>query len=167
MGDIDYMKNKQISILVAKTAEEFADGRMLFEAYAASLNFNLCFQGFTEELQTLDQQYNSPTGALIIAYHGDNAIAVVGVRKFDSDKAELKRMYTLTEFRGQKIGYQLLNKAINIAKELGYTQLLLDTLPEMQAAIKLYRYFGFIESSAYRFNPFDEAIYMKLDLTTS
>lgn len=167
MEGIDYMKNKQISILVAKTAEEFADGRMLFEAYAASLNFNLCFQGFTEELQTIDQQYKTPTGALIIAYDGNNAIAVVGVRKFDTDKAELKRMFTTPEYRGQKIGYFLLDKAINIATELGYKQLLLDTLPEMQAAIKLYHGFGFTESQAYRFNPFDEAIYMKLELTSS
>ena len=167
MGGFDYMKNKLIRFLVASTAEEFADGRILFEAYANSLNFNLCFQGFTEELQTLDQQYHHPTGALIIAYDSEKAIAVVGVRKFDTDKAELKRMYTSPGYRGQKIGYALLDKAIHIATELGYKELLLDTLPEMKAAIKLYHDFGFIESQAYRFNPFDEAIYMKKELSIS
>ena len=156
-----------VSFVIAKTAAEFADGRKLFEAYASSLNFNLCFQGFTEELKALDQQYNTPTGALIIAYDANKAIGVVGVRKFDTDKAELKRMYTLPEYRGQKIGKELLNKAIQMATKLGYEQLLLDTLPEMQAAIKLYHDFGFTEGSAYRFNPFDEAIYMQLDLSPS
>lgn len=165
MEVLDHMKHNQISYLVAKNTEEFADGRMLFEAYAASLNFNLCFQGFTEELQTLDQQYNIPTGALIIAYDGDKAIAVVGVRKFEENKAELKRMYVLPAYRGNKIGNGLLDKAIKLAKELGYQQLLLDTLPEMQAAIKLYEDYGFISTSPYRYNPFDTAIYMKKELT--
>jgi hypothetical protein len=57
-----------VSFVIAKTTEQFADGKKLFEEYAASLNFNLCFQGFAEELNQLDQQYNAPTGALIIAY---------------------------------------------------------------------------------------------------
>lgn len=160
------MKHQQISFLVASKAEEFADGRMLFEAYAASLNFNLCFQGFTEELQNLNLQYNQPTGALIIAYDGIQPIAVVGVRKFETNQAELKRMYVLPAYRGLKIGNQLLAFAINQATELGYQQLLLDTLPEMQAAIKLYTDYGFVTTPPYRFNPFDTAIYMKKELST-
>jgi ribosomal protein S18 acetylase RimI-like enzyme len=154
----------EVSFVIAKTTEQFADGRKLFEEYAASLNFNLCFQGFTEELNQLDQQYNSPTGALIIAYVNNNAAAVVGIRQFEPQKAELKRMYTKPEYRGQKIGNNLLQKAINIATELGYKQLLLDTLPEMKAAIKLYEVSGFLIIEPYRYNPFDTAIYMAKDL---
>lgn len=164
---MENLKNKNqtsIQLIVASDIKQFADGRMLFEAYASSLNFNLCFQGFTEELNSLDKQYNLPNGAMIIAYDTDKPIAVVGVRQFESGKAELKRMYTLPEYRGQKIGYQLLAKAITTATELGYKALLLDTLPEMQAAIKLYREFGFETIEPYRYNPFDTAIYMKKDL---
>lgn len=164
---MENLKNKNqasVVFIVARDATQFADGRLLFEAYASSLNFNLCFQGFAEELNSLDQQYNLPNGALIIAYDADKPIAVVGVRQFEPYKAELKRMYTLPNYRGQKIGYLLLAKAINIATELGYKQLLLDTLPEMQAAIKLYREFGFETIEPYRYNPFDTAIYMKKEL---
>jgi ribosomal protein S18 acetylase RimI-like enzyme len=156
----------EVSFVIAKTTEQFAEGRKLFEEYAASLNFKLCFQGFTEELNQLDQQYNAPTGALIIAYVNSNAIAAVGIRQFEPQKAELKRMYTQPAFRGHKIGNHLLNKAIGIATELGYKQLLLDTLPEMEAAIKLYHKFGFKTTTSYRFNPFDEAIYMVKDLVS-
>lgn len=152
------------SFIVAKTDEQFADGRKLFEEYAASLNFNLCFQGFTEELNQLDQQYNAPNGALIIAYANQIAVAAVGIRQFENQKAELKRMYTQPAYRGKKIGHALLEKAIKIATELNYSQLLLDTLPEMKAAIKLYEESGFIQTEPYRFNPFDTAIYMAKDL---
>jgi GNAT superfamily N-acetyltransferase len=159
------MVQKEFSFIIATTEKHFADGRMLFEAYATSLNFNLCFQGFTEELQNLNEQYNLPTGALIIAYDEEKPIAVVGVRQFEAAKGELKRMYTLPEYRGKKIGRLLLSNALQVANELGYQQLLLDTLPEMQAAIKLYGEFGFIETTPYRYNPFDAAIYMKKELS--
>jgi ribosomal protein S18 acetylase RimI-like enzyme len=164
MGGLDYMKNKQISILVAKTVEEFADGRKLFEAYAASLNFNLCFQGFTEELNNLHQQYSAPNGALIIAYANTNAIAVVGIRQYEPQIAELKRMYTMPEYRGHKIGNKLLDTAILKAIELGYNKILLDTLPSMVNAISLYRAFGFVDIPKYRHNPFSDAIFMEKTL---
>jgi GNAT superfamily N-acetyltransferase len=156
----------EVSFVIANTTDQFLEGRKLFEEYAASLNFNLCFQGFTEELNQLDQQYNAPTGALIIAYVNTHAVAAVGIRQFELQKAELKRMYTQPNYRGQKIGYTLLVKAINIAIELGYKQLLLDTLPEMKAAIKLYEDSGFLIIDPYRYNPFDSAIYMAKDLVS-
>ncbi len=153
-----------VSFVIANTAEQFADGRMLFEEYAASLNFDLCFQGFSEELDNLNKQYHFPTGALIIVYTNNNPIAVVGIRQFELEKAELKRMYIIPEYRGQNLGNKLLDQAISIATELGYKQLLLDTLPEMKAAIKIYTHFGFTTTTAYRFNPFDTAIYMVREL---
>jgi putative acetyltransferase len=155
-----------VSFVIAKTPEQFADGKKLFEEYAASLNFNLCFQGFAEELNQLDQQYNTPTGALIIAYANNRAIAAVGIRQFEAQKAELKRMYTIPEFRGQKIGASLLKKAVDLSTQLGYKWLLLDTLPSMEAAIKLYKEAGFNDIEPYRYNPFDTAIYMGKDLVS-
>jgi putative acetyltransferase len=154
----------EFSFIIANTSEHFADGRMLFEEYAASLNFDLCFQGFTEELNQLELHYNAPNGALIIAYANQIAVAAVGIRQFENQKAELKRMYTQPAYRGKKIGHALLEMAIKKATELSYSQLLLDTLPEMKAAITLYESFGFIKTTPYRYNPFDSAIYMVKDL---
>ena len=155
----------EIIVEIANSEKAFADGRRLFEEYAASLNFNLCFQGFEAELDQISLQYHAPTGALIVAYLHQEAVAVVGIREFEAQKAELKRMYTQPAFRGKKIGNKILEKAIESATELGYKELLLDTLPEMQSAIKLYHQFGFKEIEAYRYNPFDTAIYMAKDLT--
>jgi putative acetyltransferase len=154
----------EFSFIIAKTTEHFADGRKLFEEYAATLNFNLCFQGFTEELNQLDHQYNAPNGALIIAYANQIAVAAVGIRQFENQKAELKRMYTQPAYRGQKIGRKLLETALIIASELGYSKIVLDTLPSMTNAINLYRTLGFEEVSPYRHNPFPDAIFLEKSL---
>ena len=45
-----------------------------------------------------------------------------------------------------------------------YTKMLLDTLPFLQSAIRMYRNFGFYEIESYNNSLMDTSIYMKLDL---
>ena len=63
----------------------------------------------------------------------------------------------------QEVG-QLIEKVIEDAREIGYTVLLLDTLPFLQNAIRLYRQYGFYEVPCYNDSPLDSSIYMRLDL---
>ena len=149
---------------IANTCKEFDDGRKLYQQYADSLDIDLSFQDFQEELKLLDKQYNKPRGALLLAYKNDIAIGCTGIREFDTQTAELKRMFVMTEYRGNKIGLKLLEFAIDIAKELNYKKIRLDTLPTMKQAQKLYRSFGFYEIVAYRYNPIKGTIFMEKDL---
>jgi GNAT superfamily N-acetyltransferase len=149
----------------AKTAAEFEEGKALFLEYAHSLNFDLCFQDFDTELESIDSVYNAPSGALFIAYKDGVPIGCTAIRKQDTGIAELKRMYIQPGYRGQKIGYSLLKLNIDKAIELGYTKIRLDTLPHMTKAIALYRNMNFYEIGPYCFNPFKEAIYMEKDLS--
>lgn len=151
----------KVELKTATLEIEFNAGKFLFQQYANSLSFNLCFQGFENELSKLYIQYNKPTGALLLAYEDDAAIGCVGVRYFENDVAELKRMFVLPEYRKLKIGQRLLDEAINAASELGYKKIRLDTLENMQAALKLYHQNDFYEIAPYRHNPIPGAIYME------
>ncbi|MGN6567270.1 MAG: GNAT family N-acetyltransferase [Flavipsychrobacter sp.] len=150
-----------IKYITVNTPKEFDQASKLFTEYAASLGVDLSFQHFEEELQTIDVEYNKSNGALILAYNGAEAIACAGIRKFEDGVAELKRMYVKPEYRGQKISIQLLERAIKIARQLGYKKIRLDTLHSMTKAQQIYRTSGFYEISAYRFNPLPGTIYME------
>lgn len=86
------------------------------------------------------------------------------MRKIDAQNCEMKRLYVRPEFRGKRIGNQLVKRIINDAKEIGYAHMLLDTLPFLQSAIHMYKQYGFYEIQSYNDSPMDTLIYMRLDL---
>ena len=153
-----------ISIQKAHLPSDFEAARLLFQEYAQSLDIDLCFQNFERELQTLEQQYASPSGALFLVRCGEVLAGFIAVRQFEPETAELKRMYVRSEFRGKGLGKLLLENAIETARQLGYATLRLDTLPSMQVALGLYHAFGFTDIAAYRFNPVPGSVYLEKQL---
>jgi ribosomal protein S18 acetylase RimI-like enzyme len=149
---------------IANTEQEFNDAKNLFQQYAQSLDIDLSFQNFNDELKTIGIQYKKPAGALLLAYKDDLAVGCAGIRQLDKDTAELKRMFVQPEYRQFKIGKKLLELAIDIARNLGYKRIRLDTLPTMTKAQSLYRSSGFYEIDAYRFNPVEETVFMEKKL---
>jgi putative acetyltransferase len=57
--------------------------------------------------------------------------------------AELVKFYLSASLRGKGIGRQLMEKTFDSAKEIGYKQLYLESLPELNRAISLYEKAGF------------------------
>ena len=155
---------KTITFRKASTAVDFEKGKQLFLQYIQSLNFALTFQDVDRELAEISVEYNAPTGALLLAFDDEKAIACAGIRKIDGTTAELKRMFVDPTYRGLQLGQQILQQALNETKQLGYKYIRLDTVPHMQAAIKLYKAAGFYDIEPYRFNPIEGAIYMEKEL---
>ena len=56
---------------------------------------------------------------------------------------ELVKLYLLKETRGKGLGEQLMRKCIEQAKEIGYSQVYLESMPELNSAIGLYEKLGF------------------------
>ncbi|MBI2968787.1 MAG: GNAT family N-acetyltransferase [Bacteroidetes bacterium] len=155
------MKESSYYIIIAKTAEEFSAGKELFIEYARSLGFDLCFQNFDKELEELDVQYNLPEGGLLLIRYGMDYVGCTGIRKLENGIAELKRMYIKPDHRKAGLGKIMMEKAIELAKNLWFRKIRLDTLKNMTAAIHLYKSNGFYEIEPYRFNPLEEALYFE------
>jgi len=59
------------------------------------------------------------------------------------DTCELVKMYLIPEARGLGLGRTLIEKSIELAKDLGYRKIYLETMPELRQALKVYARFGF------------------------
>jgi putative acetyltransferase len=153
-----------VGIREAITGAEYALGRVLFEEYAAAIEVDLCFQNFSAELESLPVMYGPPSGVLLIARDADITAGCIGVRRFEDDVCEMKRLYVRPPFRGQDLGRRLALEACTRARQLGYRTMILDTLRSMAAAHALYRSIGFRPAAPYYQNPLPDVSYFELDL---
>lgn len=62
---------------------------------------------------------------------------------FEGNTCELQKMYFLPVARGKGLGTQLISTCLKKAKSLGFENCYLETLPYMEAAVKLYKKYGF------------------------
>lgn len=155
-----------ISVGLAQSPADIENIRALFAEYAASLDFDLCFQDFDAELASLPGGYAAPAGCLFLARGRDlQAAGCVGVRPMADGGAEMKRLYVRPDWRGQGLGRRLADSAIGFACAAGYPVLRLDTIPgQMAAADAMYRAMGFAATAAYYDNPIRGARYYALRL---
>src|SRR5580765_7786634 len=76
----DELSIKMLTILRAETAEQVQIAREMIVEYATWLEFNLCFQGFEEEMQSLPGKYVPPSGRLLLAMWEGQPAGVIALR---------------------------------------------------------------------------------------
>ncbi|MDR2838810.1 MAG: carbonate dehydratase [Azonexus sp.] len=156
--------NLRLRVLTADDSEALEQIRQFFRNYAAWLGVELCFQNFDQEMASLPGAYAAPEGRLFLAEVDGRPVGCVGVRRFSEGVCEMKRLYVDPAERGCGVGRALALAAIRAAKEIGYRRLQLDTLPSMRLAVKLYRELGFSEAPDYVPTPFENTVFLSLDL---
>ena len=148
--------------------EALATVRELFQEYADTLNVNLDFQDFENELATLPGDYAGPRGAILLAWVGGAVAGCCALRPLDTtnyaNAAEMKRLYVRKAFRGFGLGQELAEGTLDAARRAGYACVLLDTLDEMESARALYTSLGFEEIPPYYHNPLPGSHYLKVDI---
>lgn len=91
---------------------------------------------------------------IYLMYDGKKAIACGGLKKVNDETAELARMYTDADYRGQGLAKVIVEKVVIYAKSVGYKRLILDTWMKSKSARKLYQDMGFKEREAFDANTF-------------
>jgi len=157
-----------IALRLAETPDDLQAVRDLFLDYQASLDVDLCFQGFAHEVDHLPGEYAGPAGALLLALVDGEPAGCCAMRPLHSsdhlNACEMKRLFVRTAFRGFGLGRQLVDRILMQAQVAGYDTMLLDTLSDMEAARALYQEAGFVEIAPYYHNPIPGAHYLKVDL---
>ena len=152
------------TIRSAFSTEDFAIARQLFREYQAELGIDLCFQGFAAEVEGLPGDYAPPSGRLLLAFRDDVAVGCVALRAVDGARCEMKRLYLRPGARGSGLGRALVERLLSEARAEGYGEVVLDTLPSMAEAQRMYERFGFRDIPPYRANPVAGARYLGLRL---
>ncbi len=134
----------------------------IFLEYAQSVGNDICFRTFQKEVDSLPGPYAPPNGALLVAVTPGTIVACVALRQLSPTSCEMKRLYVRPAFRRQGLGRDLTHHIIAHARTLGYQTLHLDTLPEMTAAIALYRTLGFLPILRYGDNPPNALCFQKV-----
>lgn len=142
----------------------FDEIKKLIIAYVKELQRDLSFQNLNDELEHLDQKYAYQNGRILVAIDNKQVVGCVAYHRHNERRCEMKRLYVLPAYRKQKIGLRLIENIIQVAKDEGYTEMVLDTILPLQSAINLYKKLGFIEIPAYYENPMNDVIYMKKNL---
>lgn len=152
-----YDHPEEVAALFSEYTDMLIAGDPTFKKY-------LEIQNYDDELSHLEVKYGLPHGRLYLARFDSHPAGCIGLRKIDARRCEMKRLYVRPAFRGRHIGDQLVQRIIADAREIGYSSMLLDTLPFLDSAIRMYQRYGFHEIPSYNDSPMDTSLYMELTL---
>ena len=97
-------------------------------------------------LDRLSDVYSADKSEYFVVENEGIIIGGAGIAPLENGAAtvsELQKMYFLPQARGLGLGAALIQQCLDAAKNFGFTHCYLETLPNMQAAQKLYTKFGF------------------------
>jgi putative acetyltransferase len=165
------------SVRLVRGAGDVVAARMLFLRYrqwlvdhravSAFSNESVLLEGlrhFDTEVERLPGEYVRPRGALVLAWAGAEPVGCGALRPMRRGAAEIKRLYVRPEHRGAGFGRRITRALLNRARKLGYRRVVLDTLPGMTAAIRIYRSMGFAPIRAYWAHPYPDALFFEYRL---
>jgi putative acetyltransferase len=117
--------------------------RSVLAEFNANKPGTVYFDPTTDDLNTL---FSVQRSAYFVVEQGGEIIGGAGVYPTDAlpeGYCELVKIYLLPQARGKGIGKALIEKCFETAKQLGYTGMYLESMPELKTAVGLYERCGF------------------------
>jgi carbonic anhydrase len=153
-----------VSLRIAQSPTEVEAVKEIFREYMGFienyLGESLNFQGTEKEFADFPATYD----ALFLAAINGEPVGACGIKPFKPGICELKRLYCRPNGRGHHLGQKLTEAAITQAREIGYSQMFLDTDPGLTHANAVYEALGFEDIDRYYDNPMGCSRYMALTL---
>ena len=106
---------------------------------------------YDETTDQLFELFQKPGSIYFVALMDDELVGGGGIYPSDglpNGTCELVKMYLLPEARGIGLGKRIIEECLAFAKENSYTQVYIESMPELENALKVYEKFGFKYISA-------------------
>ena len=75
---------------------------------------------------------------VVVAFENEIPVSCGGIKQFDNNTMEVKRMYTRPDYRGKGLASKILSELEKWTFELGYQKCILETGIKQPEAIRLY-----------------------------
>lgn len=100
---------------------------------------------------TVEQMADAKTTVFVARDESGQAVGMGALKVETAEMAEVKRMYTRPEIRGQRIGVKLLDAITDLARQKGISHLMLETgdVEGFEPAHRLYIKAGFTRCGAF------------------
>jgi putative acetyltransferase len=130
--------NPELAVIVRNTLTEFG----------ANVPGTVFFDPTTDALFELFQTEKSAYFVAEIDGKLSGGGGIYPTEGLSDGTCELVKMYLLPEARGIGLGRMLIERCLETARNYGFQQIYLETLPELNLAVKVYEKFGFEYLSA-------------------
>lgn len=133
--NIQQSDNKKLAEIIRTTLTEFKANK------PGTVFFDSTTDNLFELFKTVDSVY-------FVAEYNNEIIGGCGIfptPNLPAGCAELVKLYLSAESRGKGAGKKLMEKCFESAKEMGYKQIYLESLPELKTAVGLYLKTGFLQ----------------------
>ena len=101
---------------------------------------------FDPTTDALFELFRTPGSYYYVATIDEKVVGGCGIfptENLPDGTCELVKLYVAKDARGTGLGKQLMEKSMNWAKENGYTQVYLESMPELSKAVSIYEKVGF------------------------
>ncbi len=97
----------------------------------------------TSDLEDISSSYGHLAEAFFVAATNGRIVGTVAIKQEDKRTAMLRRLFVDSQYRRKKIGSQLIERAIQFCREVGYDELIFKTTSTMKSAVQICEKKGF------------------------
>jgi putative acetyltransferase len=103
------------------------------------------------DIEHMRLHYFDNGGVFLVLVDNEHVVGTGAIRKLDNEVCELKRMWFLKEYRGQRWGWNMAQRLLDFARQAGHRKVRLDLVNEERQlqALKLYKRLGFYSIERY------------------
>ena len=116
------------------------------------------------DVDDFEQIYAGDRGLFLAVMEDGRLVGTGAIKPLTAEAAELKRLWLLEEYHGQGIGYQVVMRLFEFARQAGYNRVCLQTSLMQVRAIAFYKRIGFVEVPDYHESPYDDDISLEIHL---
>jgi GNAT superfamily N-acetyltransferase len=128
-------------------------GAVLVPEYVAEIRSK--YPDWTPDVppRLMPEDVEPPSGRWLVAYHNGEPVGCAALKRLGPTTAEIKRVYVAPQARGRGVARALLARLEEIARDVGYTTVRMDTGARQPASVALFRSIGYEHIPDYNGNP--------------